>query len=109
MLTCVACGVSLISNEATHKTTEERRKNNSMEEVKTERGFDKLLLEYEIRSRGMTIDEFCENIGVSRAAYQFWAAGKSGDWTRGKITRAAEVLGLSGEQILKIFFVSIVD
>lgn len=82
-----------------------------MEEVKkeTERGFDKLLLEYEIRSRGMTIDEFCENIGVSRAAYQFWAAGKSGDWTRGKITRAAEVLGLSGEQILKIFFASVVD
>lgn len=91
--------------------TEERRKNEHMEEVKkeTERGFDKLLLEYEIRSRGMTIDEFCENIGVSRAAYQFWAAGKSGDWTRGKITRAAEVLGLSGDQILKIFFASVVD
>lgn len=68
------------------------------------RGWDKLLLEYEIRSRGMTIDEFCEQIGVTRATYQYWASGRSGDWTRGKITRAAEVLGLSGEQILKIFF-----
>lgn len=79
-----------------------------MEEVKTERGFDKLLLEYEIRSRGMTIDEFCEGIGVSRATYQYWASGRNGDWTRGKITRAAEVLNLTGEQILKIFFASAV-
>ena len=42
---------------------EERRKNDSMEEVKkeTERGFDKLLLEYEIRSRGMTMSSVGEH------------------------------------------------
>lgn len=81
-----------------------------MEEVKkeTENGFDKLLLEYEIRSRGKTIDEFCEAIGISRATYQYWASGRTGDWTRSKMTKAAEVLNLTGEQILKIFFASVV-
>lgn len=76
-----------------------------MEEKKeTGRGFDKLLLEYEIKSRGMSVDEFCEAVGVARSTYQFWASGRNGDWTRGKIAKAAEVLSLSGEQILKIFF-----
>lgn len=81
-----------------------------MEDEKKEasRSFDKLLLEYEIKSRGLTVDEFCEAIGIGRATYQFWASGKSGDWTRGKIAKAAEVLNLTGEQILKIFFASVV-
>lgn len=81
-----------------------------MEELRTEEGcrFDKLLLEYEIKSRGMSVDEFCEAVGISRATYQFWASGRNGDWTRGKIAKAAEVLTLSGEQLLKIFFASVV-
>lgn len=72
------------------------------------RGWDKLLLEYEIKSRGLTVDEFCEAVGISRSTYQFWSTGRNGDWTRGKIAKAAEVLNLTGEQVLKIFFASLV-
>ena len=69
-----------------------------------ERGWDKLLLEYEIRSRGLTIDAFCDAVGICRATYQLWAIGKGGDWTRAKIAKTAEVLGLEWDQIIKIFF-----
>lgn len=77
-----------------------------MEEAKMQpaRGFDKLLLEYEIKSHGLTVDGFCDAVGMARSTYQFWASGRNGDWTRTKIARAAEVLGLSDEQIIKIFF-----
>lgn len=68
------------------------------------RCFNKLMLAYEIKSHGLTIDEFCDAVGISRSTYQLWASGKSGDWTLRKIAKAAEVLGLTDGQIIAIFF-----
>lgn len=76
-----------------------------MEEVK--RSYDKLLLEYEIKSRGMTVDEFCSAIGIGRSTYQNWAIGV-GDWTRASIEKTAKVLELTPAKIIKIFFPSTV-
>ena len=76
-----------------------------MEEVK--RSYDKLLLEYEINSRGMTVDEFCSAIGIGRSTYQNWAIGV-GDWTRAHIEKTAKVLELTPAKIIKIFFPSCV-
>lgn len=75
-----------------------------VKEQACDRQFDKLLLEYEIKSQGLTINDFCDAIGMARSTYQFWASGRNGDWTRAKIAKAAEVLRLSDEQIIKIFF-----
>ena len=72
-----------------------------------ERSWDKLLLEYEIKSKGLTIDDFCDAVGIARSTYQFWAVGK-GEWTLSRIAKTAEVLGLDQDKIMKIFFASTV-
>lgn len=76
----------------------------SRTEHRTAYTFDRFLLEYEIKSR-MSIDEYCEKMGFVRSTYQRLANSPE-NWTRGYITKTAEILHLSGDQILKIFFAS---
>lgn len=66
--------------------------------------FDRFLLEYKIKSR-MSIDEYCEKMGFVRSTYHRLVNNPE-NWTRGYIIKTAEILYLSGDQILKIFFAS---
>ena len=67
--------------------------------------FDRYLLEYEIRSKGLSMDEFCEKMGFVRSTYQRLVNSPE-NWTRGYIEKAAQILRLSDDQILRIFFAS---
>ncbi len=73
-------------------------------EQRTAYTFDRFLLEYEIKSR-MSVDEYCEKMGFVRSTYQRLVNSPE-SWTRGYINKTAEILQLSGDQILKIFFAS---
>lgn len=73
-------------------------------EQRTAYTFDRFLLEYEIKSR-MSVDEYCEKMGFVRSTYQRLVNSPE-NWTRGYINKTAEILQLSGDQILKIFFAS---
>lgn len=76
----------------------------SRTEQRTANTFDRYLLEYEIKSR-MSMDEFCEKMGFVRSTYQRLVNSPE-NWTRGYIEKAAQILSLSGDQILRIFFAS---
>lgn len=73
-------------------------------EQRTAYTFDRFLLEYEIKSR-MSVDEYCEKMGFVRSTYQRLVNSPE-NWTREYINKTAEILQLSGDQILKIFFAS---
>jgi len=62
---------------------------------------DKIRLEYEIKSRGHTIDEFCKSIEISRAAYYRKCKGTS-EFTQSEIKRSIDFLQL--ESPMEIFF-----
>lgn len=71
-------------------------------EQRTAYTFDRFLLEYEIKSR-MSMDEYCEKMGFVRSTYHRLVNSPE-NWTRGYINKTAEILQLSGDQILRIFF-----
>lgn len=62
---------------------------------------DKLKLEYEMKSRGVSVDALCEKIGISRSAYYRKVSGKS-EFTQGEIQKIVDYLGLSSP--MGIFF-----
>lgn len=64
---------------------------------------DKYKLEYHIKNKNMTRESLCEAINVSKTAFYRKCNGHS-EFTRDEIERIAEVLDLSGEDILSIFF-----
>ena len=64
---------------------------------------DKLLLEYTIKSKGHTIDEYCDAIGISRSAYYRKVRGTS-DFTQEEIQKSIDFLKL--ESPVPIFFTS---
>ena len=67
------------------------------------RKIDRYLLEYEIKTKGIAIDDFCRMIGISRSTWQSWCNNQK-LWSWYAISLAVDALGLSDEQIIKIFF-----
>ena len=45
---------------------------------------DRFKLEYEIKSKGITVEKFCDDIGMSRSAYYRKCNGTS-EFTQGEI------------------------
>lgn len=62
---------------------------------------DKYKLEYEMKSRGITITKLCEDIGISRSAFHRKCNGTS-DFTQSEIQKIINLLGL--ESPMGIFF-----
>lgn len=62
---------------------------------------DKLKLEYEMKTRGVSVDELCKAIGISRSAYYRKVSGKS-EFTQSEIQKIVDYLGLSSP--MGIFF-----
>ena len=54
---------------------------------------DRYLLEYEIKKKGMTVEEFCRKIGISKSAYYRKVSQKT-EFTQGEISKTVDVLGL---------------
>lgn len=67
---------------------------------------NKFLLEYHIKTNGLTTNEFCEKIGMSPASYYRKINGDS-DFTSTEIAKTAEVLGI--KDITPIFFADLVS
>ena len=60
-------------------------------------------LEYEIKSRGFTIDEFCKGIGISRSAYyRKCDPDCASEFTLSEVKKTLEFLGLDSP--MGIFF-----
>ena len=51
------------------------------------------------RDRGITQDEFADQVGVSRSAVAQWETGRAGQVT-GNLSRIANILGVSVEYLL---------
>lgn len=66
---------------------------------------DKFRLEYEMKRKGISVENLCEKIGISRSAYYRKCNGKS-EFTRGEIEEIMKVLGISLEDGIHIFFTS---
>lgn len=62
---------------------------------------DKLKLEYEMKKRGVSVDELCHAVGISRSAYYRKVSGKS-EFTQGEIQKIVDYLGLGSP--MGIFF-----
>ena len=62
---------------------------------------DKLKLEYEMKKRGVSVDDLCNAVGISRSAYYRKVNGKS-EFTQGEIQKIVDYLGLSSP--MGIFF-----
>lgn len=62
---------------------------------------DKLKLEYEMKTRGVSVEELCNYVGISRSAYYRKVSGKS-EFTQGEIQKIVDYLGLSSP--MGIFF-----
>ena len=62
---------------------------------------DRLKLEYEMKSRGVNVDDLCEAVGISRSAYYRKMSGKS-EFTRAEIEKIIDCLGLKSP--MGIFF-----
>ena len=54
---------------------------------------DKARLEYEMKKRGISIAEMCQQIGISRSAFYRKCVGIS-EFTQGEIQKIVDVLGL---------------
>jgi len=63
---------------------------------------DRYKLEYEMKSRGVTVEELCENIGISRSAFYRKCRGLS-EFTQGEIQKIVDYLNLGTP--MGIFFV----
>lgn len=62
---------------------------------------DKLKLEYEMKVRGISVDDLCHAVGISRSAYYRKVSGKS-EFTQGEIQKIVDLLELSSP--MGIFF-----
>lgn len=67
---------------------------------------DKYKLEYEIKSRGLTQEEFCKAIGMSRSAFSRKMRGDT-EFTRSEIEKIVQYLQL--ESPMGIFFADTVS
>ncbi len=54
---------------------------------------DKNKLEYEMKSRGVSVDDLCAAVNISRSAYYRKVGGKS-EFTQGEIQKIVDFLGL---------------
>ena len=72
---------------------------------------DKYKLEYEMKTRGVTVDQMCKDIGMSRTAFYRKCKGKDAkggsEFTQGEIQRIVDYLGLSSP--MGIFFADVVS
>ena len=62
---------------------------------------NKILLEYEMKKKGVTIEELCNVLGISRSAFYRKCNGKS-EFTRSEIQEIVDYLDL--ETPVGIFF-----
>lgn len=62
---------------------------------------DRYKLEYEMKSKGVTVEELCKAIGMSKAAYYRKLKGRT-EFTRGEIQKMIDFLNL--EDPMDIFF-----
>lgn len=62
---------------------------------------DRYKLEYEMKSRGITIEKMCEDLKISRSAFYRKCRGLS-EFTQGEIQDIVDYLGL--ESPMGIFF-----
>ena len=62
---------------------------------------DRYKLEYEMKSRGITIEKMCEDLEISRSAFYRKCRGLS-EFTQGEIQKIVDYLGL--ESPMGIFF-----
>ncbi len=62
---------------------------------------DRYKLEYEMKSRGITIEKMCEDLKISRSAFYRKCRGVS-EFTQGEIQNIVDYLGL--ESPMGIFF-----
>ena len=68
-----------------------------------EKTVDRYKLEYEIKSRGHSVESFCKGIGISRSAYYRKVDPScSAEFTLGEIERAVDFLELDSP--MGIFF-----
>lgn len=58
-------------------------------------------LEYEMKDRGVSVDELCAAVEISRSAYYRKISGKS-EFTQGEIQKIVDYLGLASP--MGIFF-----
>lgn len=64
---------------------------------------DKYRLEYEIKSRGYTLERFCKEVNISRSAfYKKCDSDSTSEFSLGEIQRILDVLGLDSP--MGIFF-----
>lgn len=63
---------------------------------------DRFKLEYEIKSRGITIEKLCKDLNISRSAFYRKSRGLS-EFTQGEIQNIVDYLGLKSP--MGIFFV----
>ncbi len=63
---------------------------------------DKYLLEYEIKSKGLSIKEYCDYIGIDKTTYYRKVNGKS-EFTQSEIQKSIDLLDLGDPT--PIFFV----
>lgn len=64
---------------------------------------DRYRLEYEMKSRGVTIEELCNHLGMSRSAFYRKCRGIT-EFTQGEIQAIVDYLGL--DTPVGIFFTS---
>ena len=62
---------------------------------------DRYKLEYDMKSKGVTVEELCKAIGMSKAAYYRKLKGRT-EFTRGEIQKMIDFLNL--EDPMDIFF-----
>lgn len=67
---------------------------------------DRYRLEYEIKSRGITIKDFCDELKISRSAFYRKCRGKS-QFTQSEIQNIINYLGI--ENPMGIFFANYVS
>lgn len=66
---------------------------------------DKYKLEYFLKSKNMSIEDLCSALDISKTAYYRKTNGKS-DFYRNEILKIRDLLQLSGQDVLDIFFTS---
>lgn len=67
---------------------------------------DRYKLEYEMKSKGVTVGQLCKDLKISRSAFYRKCRGLS-EFTQGEIQRIVEYLGLDSP--MGIFFTDIVS
>lgn len=67
---------------------------------------NKILLEFEMKKKGISISKMCKAIGISKSAYYRKCKGIS-EFTQGEIMKIVKVLGISSP--IEIFFADLVS